>query len=106
MSKVVSKITSLTAAAALLGVSLAAAAPAQAAGDSYRIDATQARSIARRFLRAQGLTDPLRSAKTARVGTAHLDGDTWHVTVYFGGPVPNIKGTVLVNSNSGAVNES
>ena len=106
MSKVVSKITSLTAAAALLGLSMAAAAPAQSAEESYRIDATQARSIARRFLRAQGLTDPLRSAKTARVGMAELDGDTWHVTIYYGGPVPNIKGVVLVDSNSGAVNES
>ena len=106
MSKVVSKITSLTAAAALLGVSLAAAAPAQAAEDSYRVDATQARAIARRFLRAQGLTAPLRSAKTARIGTAELDGDTWYVTIYYGGSIPHIKGVVLVDSNSGAVNES
>ena len=106
MSKVVSKITALTAAAALLGVSLAAAAPARAAGDSYRLDATQARAIARKYLRAQGLTAPLRSAKTARIGMAHLDGGTWYVTIYYGGPVPNIKGVLLVDSNSGAVDES
>ncbi len=106
MSNVVSKITSLTAAAALLGLSFAAAAPAQSAEDSYRVDATQARSIARKYLRAQGLTAPLRSEMTARIGMAELVGDTWQVTVYIGNAVPNKKGIVLVNSQSGAVNES
>ena len=106
MSKVVSKITSLTAAAALLGLSFAAAAPAQSAEESYRIDATQARAIVRKYLRAQGVTAPLRSEKTARIGMAELSGGTWHVTVYFGNAVPNKKGVVLVDSNSGAVNES
>ena len=106
MSKVVSKITSLTAAAALLGVSLAAAAPAGAAENSHQIDAAQARAIAGEYLRAQGLTAPRRSAKTARVGTAELDGDTWYVTIYYGGALPNIKGVVLVDSNSGAVDVS
>lgn len=103
MSKVVSKTISATAAAAILGLGLAAAAPSQAAESSYQIDATQARAIARDYLRAQGLTDPLRSAMTGRVGTAKLDGDTWTVTVYVGGAVPNKKGVVLVDSSSGAI---
>ena len=64
-----------------------------------------AKRIARSYLRQLGFTAPLKSVSTARVVSAELVGDEWHVTVMTGNHLPSERGLVLVNAETGAVNE-
>lgn len=102
MSHFVHKLATTTTAAALLVAGLAAGAAAQSAG-STAVSAQDARLIAARYLRAQGLTAPLRSEKTARIARVDLAGDVYEVTVFYGNSVPNQKAVLLIDAASGEI---
>ena len=65
---------------------------------------TEARLIARNYLRSIGTTAPLRSQSTARVGAAELINDKYHVSVKLGlgSPIPTQKATILVDAETGS----
>ncbi len=104
------KALAIAAAAAMMGTAFGGGALAQAeeialAGGPGISKAT-ARRLARKHFRKMGHTDPRRSAKTVRIGTAELVNGTWQVTVFYGGPNPHIKAIVMVNSRSGEVDQA
>ena len=69
------------------------------------VSMTEARRIAKDYLRSLGTTAPLRSQSTAKVGAAELINDKYHVTVMLGlgSPIPTRQATILVDAETGEV---
>lgn len=94
------------AAAALAALMTAGfAGTALSAAKDSGISMTEARRIARNYLRSIGTTAPLRSQSTATVGAAELINDKYHVTVKLGigSPIPTRQETILVDRETGEV---
>lgn len=94
-------------AAAVLGIAAAAPAfadDAVASPDGYAVSKSEAKQIATQYLRSLGFTRALESSLTARITKVAREGDTWRISVLYGNHLPNKRGVVTVNANSGAIN--
>lgn len=67
------------------------------------ISSIEAKTITKRYLSSFGFTSPGTSKMTAVVGKARLDGENWVVPVRLGRHLPNEKGVVLVDAETGEI---
>lgn len=95
--------------AAALGIAAGAAAPAfaddaVASPDEYAVSKSEAKQIATQYLRSLGFTRALESSLTARITGVEREGDTWRISVLYGNHLPNKRGVITVDADSGAIN--
>lgn len=92
----------------LVGIAILGAASSSFAmdadADNTSISSLEAKAIAKRFLSSYGFTSAGTSKMTAVVGKARLNGENWVVPVRIGGHLPNEKGIILVDAETGEVN--
>ncbi len=101
-----SRITVAVATAVLiLGLTGTAMAQSEAPDNDSEtaISSQQARYLARHFMRDLGYTAWRTSSNTASIHRARLVGDTWLVSVRYGGRSAFRSGTVAVDAATGAI---
>jgi len=89
-------------------ISIATGAQAhQAEAGTYKVDAPQAKKLARHYLDDLGFSRAGTSVyRSASVGKAILQNDTWIVQVMTGHRLPSKKAVVLVNAQTGDIKQS